>query len=118
MSQTIVLQASNPSECHEEALANAALSPGHMLEMMSTGKVRKVATADLAYPLIVAKEDYFHGGLITTAYAADDNIPMHRCLPGDKVQLRVAAAAAAIVKGDRLAAAAGGTIALADPEAD
>lgn len=110
MAETIVLRAANPAECHEEALANATLYPGHLVEVMSTGKVRKVATIDIAYPLLVAKENYFNGGLRTTAYAADDNVPLHRCLPGDRVTLRVAAGAAAIVKGDKLAALNDGTV--------
>ena len=110
MAETIVLRAANPAKCHEEALANAALSPGHLLEVMSTGKVRKVATIDIAYPLLVAKENYFEGGLKTDAYAGDDNVPMHRALPGDRVYLRVAAGAAAIVKGDKLAASNDGTV--------
>lgn len=118
MAETIVLQASNPAECHGEALANAALSPGHLLEMMSTGKVRKAAAADLAYPLLVAKENYFTGGLKTTAYAENDNVPFHRCLPGDRITLRVAAGAGAITKGARLAAAADGTVVLSNAATD
>lgn len=110
MAETIVLRAANPAECHEEALANAALSPGHLVEVMSTGKVRKAAAIDIAYPLLVAKENYFEGGMRTTAYEADDNVPLHRCLPGDKVYLRLAAAAPAVVKGDKMTALNDGTV--------
>lgn len=93
-----------------EALANAALKPGYLLEYMSTGKVRKHATAaGNAYPLFAAENELFGDG-IDTAYAADDNVLMWHATSGDEINALVAAAAGAIVIGDRLESAGDGTL--------
>lgn len=54
----------------DEYTANAALYPGMLIELMSTGKVRKHATASgNVYPMF-ALEDEMQGGTIDTVYAA------------------------------------------------
>lgn len=95
----------------KEFLANAALSPGHVLELMSTNKVRKNTRAALANGLrMVALEQEYNGTGITTAYAASDQVVAGIFRPGDEVTLRLAASAAAVVIGDYLELAADGTV--------
>jgi hypothetical protein len=95
---------------HEEKRANAALSPGHLLELMSTGKVRKNTIVAGIPPIWVAKEDGLQGKRAIDAYAADDVVMIHQAQATDLINVRVAAAAAAIVVGDRLEFVSGGTV--------
>lgn len=88
---------------HLEYYAAAALSPGHVLNVTSAGKVQKHGTADQTYAKLIAKEDILYNGrTINDAYATDELVLVHQCSPGDKVYARVPASAVAIVKGDRL----------------
>lgn len=111
MPNTIVLKGTL-GEKREEYPANAALSPGHFLELMSTGKVRKNASAGVDVPLMVAVEDAMQGKTINDAYAANDPVHTHMCAKNDKIYARVAAGQAAIVIGDKLKLAADGTVTL------
>lgn len=56
----------------EEHLASAALTPGHLIELISTNKVRKHATAKGFAEVMFALEDALQGRPISTAYAADE----------------------------------------------
>jgi hypothetical protein len=85
-----------------EALANAALSPGHILEYLSTGKVQKMGTAAIRKPFLIAAENEVFGTDHTVAYAANDNVLMWLGGAGDEFYARVPAAAPAIVIGDML----------------
>lgn len=99
-------------ERHEEYYAAAGLKPGHILEVTSAGKVQKHATTLKTYPKMVAKEEPLNNGMtVRGAYILDDLVPVHICQPGDVVLLRLAAAAVAVVKGDRLKSAGDGTVA-------
>ena len=93
-----------------EALANAALSPGHLVERMSNNKLRLNTIVAGHIPLVVALEQEYLSKEITQAYAADDTVIAVRPAKGTEVLLRVPAAAAAIVIGDRLEAVSGGTV--------
>ena len=69
-SNTILVKGYGPQE---EALANAAITPGNLIELMSTGKVRKHSTAGgNVGPKQFAIEDELQGNPITTDYDADD----------------------------------------------
>ena len=70
----------------EEALANAALSPGHIVEMLSTGKVQKHSTEGGFGLVAVAVEDALQGKTITDAYAADARVTYHIQTPGTRFQ--------------------------------
>ena len=107
--RTIVLKG-DLAHRHDEAPASAALSPGHMVELMSTGLVRKNTIVAGNIPIVVAKEDDLLGRTINIAYAAGDLVSYHIARKGDVLHFRVAASAAAIVKGDRLEPVTGGTI--------
>lgn len=69
----------------EEAAANAAITPGNLVERLSTGKVRKHATAGgRMTPVLVAIEDENQGNGIDVAYAADNRVQMVLLRSGDK----------------------------------
>lgn len=95
---------------HEEYPASAALKPGHLLELLSTGKVQKHSTSGGTAEKMFAKEDALQGNTITTAYAADDVVSCVIASPGTTVQGRLAANATAVVKGDMLVSAGDGTL--------
>jgi len=93
-----------------EAVANAAITPGHLCEYMSTGNVRKHATAGgEAYPLFAAENEVF-GGEIGTDYVAEERALLWHATQGDEINALVAAAAVAVVIGDRLESAGDGTL--------
>jgi len=93
-----------------ERLANAALSPGHVVELISTDKVQKAGTAARPYARLVALEQSYIGKGITTAYASADQVICGVFDAGAEVTLRLPASAAAVVIGDRLQVNADGTV--------
>lgn len=94
----------------EERLANAALSPGHILELLSTDKVKKHATARGAVtPLMVAAEDENQGNGINDAYAAADVVRILFPRAGDVVNVLLQDDQT-IVIGDKLCSAGDGTV--------
>ena len=62
------------SDVIEEFTANAAITPGMLVEEMSTGKVRVHANAGQTVLPMFALEDELQGNGIATAYAADDQV--------------------------------------------
>jgi len=69
----------------EEFLAVAALSPAHLLEVTSAGKVQKHSSAGGNSERIFAIENENEGQDIDTAYAADDVVRCQKCQSGDQV---------------------------------
>ena len=57
---------------HEEVIAAAALSPGHLIELTSAGLVQKQSTADGFAEAMFAEEDALQGRNVGTAYAEDE----------------------------------------------
>ena len=108
-----------------EAKANAAITPGQLVEELSTGKVQKQATAAAVVQKMVAIEDALQGKKISEEYAIDARV-FHRVFaPGDEVFM-ILADGQVVVKGDRVEAAGGGEVrkqattsagAIVDPEA-
>lgn len=99
MSNTILLKG---SPLIKEKVAAAALSPGHCLERTSADKVQKQATADSDAGVLIALENDLIGDEITDAYASGDIVRFIAAQPGDEVQVRLPAAAVAVVIGDKL----------------
>lgn len=66
----------------EEGKASAALSPGHIVEIVSTGKWQKRAAAGGYGERAVAVEDALQGKTIADAYAADDLVSINIYAPG------------------------------------
>jgi hypothetical protein len=85
-----------------EGAANAALKPGHLLERMSTGKLRKHTTYGGQAERIFALENALLGGTIDDAYAADDLVEGILAGVGDVINARVPANAPAITVGSLL----------------
>jgi hypothetical protein len=78
MSNTVKLK--NYSDVMEEGVANAAITPGMLIEQMSTGKYRAHATAGGNVLLMFAVEDEMQGLSIDDDYDADD--PVQIWIPG------------------------------------
>jgi hypothetical protein len=74
-----------------EYTANAAISPGMLVELMSTGKVRAHATsAGNVTPIMFAIEDALQGKGVEDAYAAGDVVRCWIPQRGDEVQALLA----------------------------
>jgi hypothetical protein len=69
----------------EEYVANAAFDPGHLVEIMSTGKVRKHATAGGTAERMFAIENELEGRGVDDAYAAGDRAQVRIFRAGDVV---------------------------------
>lgn len=69
-----------------ELPANAALSPGHLLEEISTGKLQKATLGAIGHEKIFAQEDALQGKTTADAYAADDMVQAYIELPGNRTQ--------------------------------
>jgi hypothetical protein len=89
-----------------EATGTGAITPGHVLELLSTGNVQ-VGTVLLAQPLSVAREEDYVGGAIDTPFVAGDRIPYYVARPGDEFWALVSAA---VTRGARLECAGGGQL--------
>lgn len=76
----------NYSDIMDERLASAAITPGMLIELISTNKVRAHATSDgAAAPKQFACEDELQGNTIDTAYSADNPVQVWTPQPGDEV---------------------------------
>lgn len=69
----------------EEWIANAAITPGMLVQLMSTGKVRAHATANGNAIPMFALEDELQGKGIDDAYAAADPVQVWIPTRGDRV---------------------------------
>ena len=98
---------------HVEHPASAALSPGHLVELLSTGKVRKHATAGGFAETAFAEEDALQGRTVDTAYAADEPVMIAIAQRGAIVRARLAPGVA-YTKGMRLISAGDGTLTQVD----
>lgn len=70
---------------HEEAYAQAALTPGHLVELTATGKVQKHSVAGGPAECLFAIEDALQGRGINTAYAANELVSLAIPRKGDVV---------------------------------
>jgi hypothetical protein len=69
----------------EEYVAAAAISPGHLVELASTGKAQVHSTAGGPAKPMFAFENELEGETIDDAYAADDVVQVLVSIPGDQV---------------------------------
>lgn len=95
----------------DEALANAALKPGHLIELISTGKVQKHATADGHAGMLVALENLMAGKGIDDTYAADETVEYNVASPGEIYYMWISDGDV-IVKGSQLVPNGGGELGL------
>jgi hypothetical protein len=80
----------NYSNVFIEGTANAAISPGMLIELMSTDKWRAHATAGGNAVKAFALENYLEGKDINDAYAAADEVQIWLPTPGDEVYALIA----------------------------
>jgi hypothetical protein len=73
-----------------EYVANAAITPGMLVELMSTGKIRKHATASGNAEKTFAIEDALQGKGVDDHYAADDIVRVWSAVPGEVVYAIIA----------------------------
>ncbi len=92
-----------------EAEANEVISPGHQIELLSTGKVQKVATAGIECEKIIAVEDAYQGNDISDDYSAGDMVQYRAQKPGNIVYCRLKDGENVAI-GAKLAQAGGGEV--------
>lgn len=97
---TILLKGENPNI--EEMEANAAITPGMLIEVMSTGKVRAHADENGNAVPRFALEDELQGKSISEAYAAADQVRCWHPQRGDQVYALLADGESVVI-GDFLA---------------
>ena len=98
-----------------EYVCNAAITPGHLCEMMSTGKVRVHATAGGSTEKLIALEDENQGGEIGTAYTAA-NLGLFAVFnPGDVAYMLLANGETAAI-GSKLESYGDGTLRVVDTD--
>lgn len=92
---TILLKGEN--SIIEEMEANAAITPGMLVEEMTTGKVRKHATANGNAVPRFALENELEGEGIADDWAADEQVRVWRPRPGDQVYALLADGETAVI---------------------
>jgi len=105
----------NYSNVFEEYEANAEIYPGHLVELMSTGKIRKHASANSYAMPMFALEDYLQGKTVDDAYATGDQVQVWIPGRGDQVYARLQDAQN-IAIGDALVSSGDGTLKKADTD--
>ena len=85
----------------KEDKAIAALSPGHVVVYSGAGIIKR-ATAAVAGAKAIVFENELLGKTINDAYAIGENVYYGVFKSGDRAQVRIAASASAITKGDAL----------------
>lgn len=93
----------------KEALANAAITPGHLVELMSTGKLRVHAGAGQNAQRAFAIEDSLQGKEIGEAYSSSNQVLYRIYQRGDEVYA-ILTTSQTIVIGDFLESAGNGTL--------
>lgn len=96
----------------KEAISAAAITPGYLVDINSSGQVLKHAGAGLAASPSFAVEDELNGKEISVDWASGDQVIYETLPAGAEVNALVAASAAAIVIGDELESAGDGTLRL------
>lgn len=93
----------------EEAAAAAALTPGHLIELIAAGTVQKHSTEGGYAERAFALEDALQGKGIDDAYAAADPVSYLLAAPGDVVFAYIKAGEN-VAKGAKLISAGDGTL--------
>ncbi len=107
--RTIILV--NKDNCvMKELVAGGTITPGHLVDIASTGKYVVHPDAKVRTAAIFAAEADLIGKGIDDNYVANDNVYAWVCPPGTEVNALVAASASAIVIGDLLESAGDGTL--------
>ncbi|KKN41994.1 hypothetical protein LCGC14_0717540 [marine sediment metagenome] len=84
LQNTILVKGNNPVD---EAIASGVVTPGNLIERISTGAVRRHATAGGNVAALVAKEDDLQGNGITDNYADEERVFFYAPQPGDVLNM-------------------------------
>ena len=98
---------------HEEKTAVSAISPGHMGELTSAGKIQPHSSKGGAHMRLFAKENVLNGDNVDTAYDADDLVMCAYVPPGNRIQGILGLAQIAVIGSD-LVSGGDGHLILAD----
>lgn len=94
-----------------EAKAEAAITPGMLVEELSTGNIQKQATAKANVEYAVAIENYLIGEDIADDYATGDNV-LYRIWGSGQAALLILKQGETVAIGDEVEAAGGGEVQL------
>lgn len=84
--KTIFLKSGRSGDpLQKEGKANAAITPGHLIELMTTGNLRVHATGGGPAGARFAIEDALQGKEIGDAYVANNRVQYIHAAPGDEV---------------------------------
>lgn len=97
------------SPLQKEAVAEAAVTPGDLVELTSSGTVQRHSTAGGAAARTFAREREMVGDGVDTDYAADDTVIYLACPHGTEVKARLSASQTIDV-GDALESAGAGKL--------
>jgi len=112
MANTILLKGRD-KVTRKEFAAGTAINPGYLIKLAADGAVDPHAVAGAKVPNMYAFENELEGGVITHAYAVNEQVLCMVCSSGVEILARLAANAVAIVIGDLLESAGDGTLRLA-----
>jgi hypothetical protein len=104
--KTVVLKGRG---CRNERIADGAITPGHLVEIQSTGKIKVHDTAGGFCQKAFAVEDDLQGNPISTAYTSGARVQYNVMLPGDQVNALIKDGEN-IAIGDKLVSAGDGTL--------
>ena len=94
----------------KEAPADSAITPGMLVELLSTGRVQPQSNDAVKVPMAFALENHLIGGDLDKAYAEDDTVQYEVLPPGAEVNALVKASASAIAVGVFVEALDDGTV--------
>lgn len=110
MTQTIIKQFNGaPLVTRDNYLAGEAFSPGHLLQLNSSGALVKATVDGSDKALLLAVENNA-GKDYTTPYAVGDQVNYVHLVSGTIASFRLAANAPAVTIADQLSIKAGGTV--------
>lgn len=96
---------------YQDVVSSAGFYPGHLLAKASTGKYAKFTGQASLTKLVIAVENALVGKTINDAYGADETCGVYEPVKGDKLYVRIPAAATALVDGDLMMSNGDGTFA-------
>ena len=109
MGRTIFLKAGRgEGPIRKEALADAGITPGHLIERTATG-VKVHATAGGVAPALFAVENALEGKQTDHAYVADERVQFEHYGPGDEISA-ILAQGETVTIGSMLESAGDGTL--------
>jgi len=99
----------NADSIQKERPADGSITPGHLIELKSTGKVGVHSTAGgIAQKSFAINQDFI-GGSIDKLYADGDNVIYHVCAPGTEIYGLIASGVSVSI-GGALESAGDGTL--------